>query len=98
MSGDEEGNYLAAYGLGSPFPEDAKLCAALNSFWPAAAPDASRTFAVQYAPTAIPLLDCELGYHKDHPLVRQRRAKRSHGWDGEQGPFFEKPSRRLYVN
>src|SRR5262249_45176810 len=28
MSGDAEGNYLAAYGLGSPFPEDAKLCAA----------------------------------------------------------------------
>jgi hypothetical protein len=32
---------IAAYGLGSPFPEDAKLCAALNSFWPAVAPDAS---------------------------------------------------------
>lgn len=38
--------FYAAYGLGSPFPEDAKLCAALNSFWPAAAPDASRTFFV----------------------------------------------------
>ena len=29
--------FYAAYGLGSPFPEDAKLCAALNSFWPAVA-------------------------------------------------------------
>lgn len=38
--------FFAAYGLGSPFPEDAKLCAALNSFWPAAAPDASRTFFI----------------------------------------------------
>jgi hypothetical protein len=55
LGGDDMGNYLAAYGLGSPFPEDAKLCAALNSFWPAAAPDASRTFAIQYAPTAMPL-------------------------------------------
>ena len=36
-------NYVA-YGLGSPFPEDSKLCAALNSFWPAVAPDSSRTY------------------------------------------------------
>jgi hypothetical protein len=98
MSGDEEGNYLAAYGLGSPFPEDAKLCAALNSFWPAAAPDASRTFAIQYAPTAIPLLDEELGYHRRHPRVLQRKARPSTGWDGEQGPFLEKRGRRMYVN
>ena len=28
-------DHLAAYGLGSPFPEDSKLCAALSSFWPA---------------------------------------------------------------
>lgn len=98
LSGDDEGAYLAAYGLGSPFPEDAKLCAALNSFWPAAAPDASRTFAVEYGPTAMPLLDCELGYHPGHPLVRARKVKSSFGWDGEQGPFFEKSGRRLFVN
>ena len=36
--------HLAAYGLGSPFPEDSKLCAALSAFWPAVAPDAARTF------------------------------------------------------
>jgi hypothetical protein len=49
--------YLTSFGLGSPFPEDAKLCAALNSFWPAVAPDASRTFGE--LPTGIPLLDTE---------------------------------------
>jgi hypothetical protein len=42
--------FYAAYGLGSPFPEDSKLCAALNSFWPAVAPDASRTFRLRAAP------------------------------------------------
>jgi hypothetical protein len=98
LAGDDEGAYLAAYGLGSPFPEDAKLCAALNSFWPAAAPDASRTFAIECGPTAMPLLDCELGYHPGHPLVRARKVKSSFGWDGEQGPFFEKLGRRLFVN
>jgi len=98
LGGDDEGNYLAAYGLGSPFPEDAKLCAALNSFWPAAAPDASRTFAVAEGPTAMPLLDDELGYHSDHPRVRARKAKTSFGWDGEQGPFFERHGRWLHVN
>ena len=98
MSGDDEGTHLAAYGLGSPFPEDAKLCAALNSFWPAAAPDASRTFAIEYGSTAMPLLDRELGYHPSHPLVKARKVKSSLGWDGEQGPFFERISGRLFVN
>jgi hypothetical protein len=98
LSGDDEGGYLAAYGLGSPFPEDAKLCAALNSFWPAAAPDASRTFAIAYGPTAMPLLDGEIGYHAGHPRVRARKAKTSFGWDGEQGPFFERQGRWLHVN
>src|SRR5580700_1418331 len=98
LSGDDEGGYLAAYGLGSPFPEDAKLCAALNSFWPAAAPDASRTFAIEFGPTAMPLLDGELGYHPGHPLVRAGKIKSSLGWDGEQGPFFEQVGRRLFVN
>ena len=63
---DDVGLYYAAYGLGSPFLEDAKLCAALNSFWPAVAPDASRTFHMGLkstfaSPTAIPLMDNELG-------------------------------------
>ena len=46
LTADASGPYLAACGLGSPFPEDSKLCAALNSFGPAAAPDTSRTFHV----------------------------------------------------
>jgi hypothetical protein len=71
---------------GQPLPEDSKLCAALNSFWPAVAPDASRTFL--HGPTAFPMLDDELGYHPQHPLVRARQVEESLGWDGEQGPFF----------
>jgi hypothetical protein len=98
LASDALGSYLAAYGLGSPFPEDAKLCAALNSFWPAVAPDASRTFAFQQSPTAIPMLDVELGYHPDHPDVLAGRVKSARGWDGEFGPFVESRGGRNYVN
>ncbi|HEX8510623.1 MAG TPA: hypothetical protein VF635_14145, partial [Propionibacteriaceae bacterium] len=67
--------HLAAYGLGSPFPEDAKLCAALSSFWPAVAPDAARTFEPSPLwPTVIPLTDEEIGVLGDLP------------WDGVTGP------------
>jgi hypothetical protein len=89
-------DFLSTAGLGSPFPEDSKLCAALNSFWPAVAPDASRTFiAARVAPggffkTAMPLLDEELGFHPQHPEVLEGIQKASTGWDGEQGAFFEK--------
>ncbi|PPS43312.1 hypothetical protein [Chroococcidiopsis sp. TS-821] len=86
---DRQGNFYAAYGLGSPFPEDAKLCAALNSFWPAVAPDAARTFAILSAPTALPLLDSELGYHPQHPRVKAGEVMSQRGWDGEYGSFFE---------
>lgn len=79
--------FLSSSGLGSPFPEDSKLCAALNSFWPAVAPDASQTFGD--FPTAFPMLNSELGYHSKHPLVVTARKEASLGWDGEQGPFFE---------
>lgn len=58
-SQDADGHlFLTTFGLGSPFPEDAKLCAALNSFWPAAAPDASRTFM-------------QSGYADRHAAVRR---------------------------
>ncbi|MDF2014671.1 hypothetical protein [Priestia megaterium] len=69
--------FLAAYGLGSPFPEDVKLCAALSTFWPAVAPDAARTFEpVQepHWPTVSPLTDSEIGQKGDRP------------WDGTSGP------------
>jgi hypothetical protein len=77
--------FYATFGLGSPFPEDAKLCAAANGFWPAASPDAARTF--QKGPTAIPLLDEELGWHPQNPL-KPAGVTETLGWDGEQGPFI----------
>ncbi|MCP3720810.1 hypothetical protein [Paraburkholderia sp. CNPSo 3281] len=84
-----KGIYLATFGLGSPFAEDIKLCAASNSFWPAVSPDASRTFNRSDAPTAIPMLDCELGFHPQHPLVTSGVLHDSRtGWDGEHGPFL----------
>lgn len=58
-------DHLASYGLGSPFPEDVKLCAALSTFWPAVAPDTARTYAPRFAdrgwPTICPLTDEEIG-------------------------------------
>ncbi|HWU09030.1 MAG TPA: hypothetical protein VN520_22050 [Streptomyces sp.] len=67
--------HLAAYGLGSPFPEDSKLCAALSAFWPAVAPDAARTFAPSVDwPTVAPLTDEEIGIVGDL------------AWDGVPGP------------
>jgi hypothetical protein len=74
-SRDETGGtiHLAAYGLGSPFPEDAKLCAALSSFWPAVAPDAGRSFERPF-PTATPMTDHEIGSVGALP------------WDGIAGP------------
>jgi hypothetical protein len=104
FSGDDEADFLAAYGLGSPFPEDIKLCAALNSFWPSAAPDATRTFGLfptglvdgWNATTAVPLMDDEIGYHQNHPEVQLKLQHTSTGWDGEQGPYFESNSR--FVN
>ena len=100
VSLDEQGGtiFYAAHGLGSPFPEDAKLCAALNSYWPAVAPDASRTFGMQFSPTAIPMLDGELGYHPRHPAALAGTVTAVAGWDGEHGPFFEEVDDATYVN
>ena len=71
-------DHLAAYGLGSPFPEDVKLCAALSAYWPAVAPDAGRTFWWSERggafPTVCPLTDEEIGSIGDLP------------WDGHNGP------------
>lgn len=73
---DESGTeFLASYGLGSPFPEDAKLCAALSTYWPAVAPDAARTFEPSHRwPTVSPLTDEEIGQIGTFP------------WDGVNGP------------
>jgi|JI8StandDraft_1071087.scaffolds.fasta_scaffold00148_6 hypothetical protein len=71
--------FLNTYGLGSPFVEDSKLCAALSSFWPAVAPDITRTFApaAKYA-TATPLTDDVIGLDG------------SPSWDSIKGPKVDR--------
>ena len=70
--------HFAAYGLGSPFPEDAKLCAALSTFWPGVAPDATRQFSPVESSgsiiTVAPLTDDEVGISGNL------------AWDGVPGP------------
>jgi len=70
--------FLTNYGLGSPFVEDSKLCAALSSFWPAVAPDVTREFAPgkNYA-TATPLSDEVIGLGAEI------------AWDGTVGPLVD---------
>lgn len=63
--------HLAAYGLGSPFPEDAKLCAALSAYWPGVAPDSSRSAGRR---VVAPLTDKEIG------------LETAPAWDGILGP------------
>jgi hypothetical protein len=77
-------DHLAAYGLGSPFPEDAKICAALSSYWPTVAPDASRTYQPTW-PTVIPLPDEEMG-------MTGKPA-----WDGMKGPRVVRQGSDDYV-
>jgi hypothetical protein len=72
-------HHLAAYGLGSPFPEDVKLCAALSTFWPAAAPDTARSMSSNTGnpdlrATVAPLTDEEIGQVGALP------------WNGVPGP------------
>lgn len=79
--------YLTNYGLGTPFIEDAKLCAALGAYWPAVAPDSTRTFQPEKRPqgtywpwpSIVPLTDEEIGSAKteDGELLP---------WDGVYGP------------
>jgi hypothetical protein len=63
---------------------DSKLCAALSSFWPAAAPDITRTFAPSrsYA-TATPLTDEVIGLGKKEP------------WDGVRGPELKQEAGKV---
>ena len=65
-----QAKHLAAHGLGSPFPEDAKLCAALSAFWPAVAPDTSRSYE---RAIVSPMTDREIGLEDAPP------------WDGVPG-------------
>jgi hypothetical protein len=80
-------NFLAGYGLGSPWIEDAKLCAALGAYWPGVAPDSTRVFSpdkglsgLNYPwPSVAPMTDEEIG------LVPTRDGKLL-PWDGVRGP------------
>jgi hypothetical protein len=62
---DAKVEHLAGYSLGSPFPEDTKLCAALSTFWPAVAPDATREMepltGLNASGTVSPMTDQEIG-------------------------------------
>jgi hypothetical protein len=82
-------DHLAGYGLGSPFPEDVKLCAALSTFWPAVAPDTARAFPPKTLgrdwPTVCPLTDDELGAS-------------GQAWDGVAGPRFAVANGRRVVD
>lgn len=79
--------FMAGYGLGSPFIEDAKLCAALGAYWPGVAPDSTRTFppdkqiggAVYPYPSIVPLTDQEIG---SAPVEGGQFMP----WDGVHGP------------
>jgi hypothetical protein len=101
---DNESNfYFASFGLGSPFPEDMKLCSAANGMWPVLSPDASRTFygnletiptnifgsRARRPATSVPLLDDELGLHPDSPARQEYSQPEKIGWDGEHGPFLQ---------
>lgn len=97
-SRDALGQFLTSSGLGSPFPEDAKLCAALASFWPAVAPDNGRTFGNVGFGNQLPMLDAELGFHPRHPRVLDGTVASHRGWDGEFGPFFERIDNEPHVN
>jgi hypothetical protein len=79
--------FMQNYGLGTPFVEDVKLCAALGSYWPAVAPDSARTFTPHksgprfpYAwPTVVPLTDAETG-------ITPVEGGTYMPWDGVRGP------------
>ena len=79
--------FLAGYGLGAPFVEDAKLCAAYGAYWPGVSPDATRAFqpakrlsGIVYPwPTIAPLTDEEIG-------IVPAATGRYMPWDGVRGP------------
>jgi hypothetical protein len=80
--------FLTGYGLGSPFIEDAKLCATFSTFWPGVSPDSAREFQPnkpiapgesQAWPTIVPMTDEELG-------IVAIDGQGVLPWDGVQGP------------
>ncbi|MEM7468714.1 MAG: hypothetical protein AAF387_17740 [Pseudomonadota bacterium] len=84
---EEDQPFLAAHGLGSPFPEDAKLCAAISAYWPSVAPDTSRSYGWQYQNRIVaPMTDKEIGLEGAPPwdgIVGTRRVQ------SDSGDFLE---------
>lgn len=79
-------NVLAGYQMASPFPEDAKICAALGSFWPGVSPDSARVFEPRSTlHSIIPLTDQETGMGGDV------------AWDDQRGPQLITQDDRLIV-
>lgn len=82
--------FLTSYGLGTPFIEDAKLCAMLSTFWPGVSPDSAREFqpdksegnGFQGWPSVAPMTDEELG------IVEVEGAGYI-PWDGVRGPYLD---------
>ncbi|MCF8534191.1 MAG: hypothetical protein K9G48_14375 [Reyranella sp.] len=97
-SPDKIQRFLTGHGLGSPFIEDAKLCAALGNYWPGVAPDSTRTFppdkrigGIKYAyPTITPLTDEEIG---SAPLPDGTFLS----WDGVRGPRVDQVGALRYA-
>ncbi len=91
--------FLAAYGLGAPFIEDAKLCAALGAYWPGVSPDATRTFQPEKLlggkkypwPTTVPLTDEEIG-------IEPAAGGKWMPWDGVPGPTLREVGGRKVVS
>ena len=93
--------HLAAYGLGSPFPEDAKLCAAITAFWPAVAPDIARSMEPinpgSRMRTVSPLTDQEIGVGTGFPwdgveplrLIRSAQGEQLEYADFNQTDYVE---------
>lgn len=81
--------FLASHGLGTPFIEDAKLCATLSTFWPGVSPDSAREFQpdkqvdgmYQAWPSIAPMTDEELG-------IIEVAGQGLLPWDGVRGPVL----------
>jgi hypothetical protein len=90
--------YMQNHGLGTPFIEDVKLCAALGSYWPAVAPDSARTFSPHKRgpgfdypwPTVVPLTDEETG-------ITPVEGRGLLPWDGVRGPRLTELEGRSFV-
>ena len=88
--------FLAGYGLGAPFVEDAKLCAAYGAYWPGVSPDATRTFQPGKSLGGIlyPVADHRAAHRRGdrHRAVGGRRYM---PWDGVRGPSVRRVDGQL---